>query len=254
MDSAVQMPRSRYAARLGEFPDIVLAGSSAFAQRGRWAALFRNRLGLVFTGRIILEIGCSNARYLSEIAGRHTETAFVGIDWKCKAIHDGAKHIQVSGTRNVVLLHTRGHDLLKLFTSEELDEIWIFHPDPCDTKGTLPNRLVGRDFLLQASAALKGPTSLLALKTDHRDYYQSVLDLFVSDRALLLPADDSPAGGRFQIAMQATDYWHDPIALAHTENLFFAKTTTPFETRYIKKHLPICYLELRKNQASAKSQ
>jgi tRNA (guanine-N(7)-)-methyltransferase len=253
MNSAMPMARSRYATRMAEFPDIVLPWVTAFTQRGRWEELFRNRIGPAFTGRIILEIGCSDAQYLVRIAARHPDTAFVGIDWKCKAIYDGARRIQASDAGNVVLLHARGHELMKLFSPAELDEIWIFHPDPCDKEAELKNRLISNTFLLQTDAVLKDRSSLVALKTDHRDYYQSVLHLFRSASAEQQAAACPQAADRFQVAMSSTDYWHDPIAISHAENLFFAKTTTPFEARYIRKHLPIYYIELRKKQAAAES-
>jgi len=240
------MPRSAYAAKLLEFPDIAFADQAAFAHRGRWADFFGKRIGPDFEHRIILEIGCFDADYLSDIAARHPHTAFVGIDWKCKAIYEGAKHLSASHFRNVVLLRARGHDLFKLFAGAELDEIWVFHPDPCEREAEQNNRLIGGRFLLDVYSVLKDRTSLLALKTDHPGYAQSVHDLFRPASANAIDPTRQLLQERLRIAVESPDYWHDPIAISCTLDRHFAGKATLFENRFLKKHKPIHYIELRK--------
>jgi len=235
------MSRSVYSTRLAEFPDFALADDAAFQQRGAWQTFFERRIGRKFDGRVILEIGCFDAEFLASIAAQHPRTAFVGIDWKCKAIYDGASRITELAISNIVLLRARGNDLLSIFAAQELDEIWIFHPDPCDKEAELKNRLVAKPFLLAAYQVLKDRTSLLALKTDHLSYYRSVIDLFG-------PGGDPAVAERFEIEASSIDFWHDPLALSQTAARHFSGKTTLFERRFIKRQASICYLELRKRE------
>jgi tRNA G46 methylase TrmB len=240
------LPRSVYASKLREFPDIAFADQAAFQHRGNWSEFFGKRISTDFRSRIILEIGCFDAAYLAGIAAEHPDTAFVGIDWKCKAIYDGAKHVTEMGLGNVVLLRARGHDLLKIFADAELEEIWVFHPDPCDREAERNNRLISRQFLLDVHKVLKDRTSLLALKTDHPGYSQSVRNLFIPAKIDAVGLTPQPSQEGFHIAMESIDYWHDRLAQAHTKERNFSGKATFFESRFMRKNKPIHYIELRK--------
>lgn len=168
-----------------------------------------------------------------------------------------------------MLLRARGQDLLNIFGTGELDEIWVFHPDPCDRDVELKNRLINETFLINAHAALKPADSVLAIKTDHPGYYQWLLSLVglpepiwfkePSDaishpklrREDLMRQEDLPklsqaASERFTIAMNAPDFWNDTAAQSHTAGRLFAGEQTLFESRFVRKRQPIHYLELRK--------
>jgi tRNA G46 methylase TrmB len=233
------MSRSVYASRLAEYQDFALAEDAVLLQLGRWREFFERRIGKHFNGRVILEVGCFDAQFLASIAAEHPRTAFIGIDWKCKPIYDGASRIAELALRNILLLRARANDLLSIFSPRELDEIWIFHPDPCDKETELKNRLVAKPFLLAAHQVLKDSTSLLSLKTDHLAYYQSVMDL-------LRPGGDPAVAECFEIAAESVDFWHDAVVLSHTASRDFSGKTTLFERRFIRRRVPISYLELRK--------
>jgi tRNA G46 methylase TrmB len=241
------LPRSVYAPRLRDFAEFVFAGETSFQNSGRWRDLFRQRIGPAFAGRVVFEIGCFDAAYLCRIAAKYPATAFVGLDWKCKAIYDGAQRVASLALRNVALLRGRGQDAPRVFAQREVDEIWVFHPDPCDRDVELKNRLIAQPFLSDVHGILRDHNSTLSLKTDHRGYYQWALNLF----GLPGPVSPSPAIlHQYQVAMTSADYWHDPAALAHSAGRPFAGEVTLFESRFLKKRLPIYYLEIRKKDPS----
>jgi len=275
VSSPLPTRRSVYAGKLREFPSIALADEATFANRGQWAEFFRRRIGPAFDGRIIFEIGCFNAGFLSTIAAKFPNTAFVGLDWKCKAIYDGAKHVAERGQTNIVLLHGRGQEIAQIFGEREVDEVWLFHPDPCDRPQELKNRLIGEPFLSDAHSVLREAGSSLVIKTDHAGYYQSVLGVFglpepaafelarqsktagrsttapgVRPRDLMRP-EDVPAPSQlarrlFDVSVNSADYWGDPATQSKTAGRCFAGKITLFESRFVKKRLPIYYVEFRK--------
>lgn len=281
--TAIRLPRSAYSAKLREFPDFAFGDHAAFQHRGQWQDYFRRRIGPTFDGRLILEIGCFDAEYLSTIAAKYPTSGFVGLDWKCKPLYDGARRIAELGVGNVALLRARGQDVAKLFADGELDEIWVFHPDPCDRDVELKNRLIAEPFLMDVHRVLRDSTSVLALKTDHPGYYQWVLGLFgmpepqaflgardegtnrimfqgasragtprVRARDLMrgqdLPKPSEAIRRRFEVAMNSANYWADSTALAHTATRCFSGEVTLFESRFVRKRMPIYYFELRKKQ------
>jgi tRNA G46 methylase TrmB len=241
----VTSPRSVYAARLREFPDFVFSEQALFRCRGQWRAFFQQRIGSAFDGRVIFEIGCFDADFLARIAAKYPTIGFVGLDWKCKPICDGAARIVDGDIHNVALLRGRAQDVACIFSDNEVDEIWVFHPDPCDRPVELKNRLLSDSFLLDAHRVLRDQAARLCLKTDHAEYYQSVQQLF----------DPASAPGRalrqrFDVTADSANYWQDPPALAATADRCFAGEMTPFERRFLKRRQPIFYFEIQRREPS----
>ncbi len=191
----------------------------------------------LFDQRIIFEIGCNDATLLTTIAQKHPTTAFIGIDWKFRALHAAAEKIAAAGLSNVALLHGRAQEISRIFADGEIDEIWVFHPDPCDKPKELPNRLMNESFLANAWRVLAGE-SLLILKTDHQAYYQSVLALFEAPGATL--------ERKFEILARSCDYWSDESVRSSAAQRLFAYEQTFFERRFTRKRRPIYYLELKR--------
>jgi tRNA (guanine-N7-)-methyltransferase len=254
------MPHRRniLAERLAEFPEVVLGGERVFEHRGRWREVFRERIGTGVDGRLIFEVGCSEGDALCEIAAKHPGTAFVGVDWKVKSLYTAASRVAERGLRNVVLLRGRAQDIGKIFGRGEVDEVWVFHPEPCDKPKELRNRLIAEPFLRDVHGVLRGAVARLCLKTDHPGYYQWTLALLglpepawgprVKVRDLMRREDLQPRsdaiGERFDVALTSADFWNDPAALAHTGTHAFTGVVTPFERRFLAKRLPIYYVEL----------
>jgi tRNA G46 methylase TrmB len=247
--------RSAFADRLHEFPDLVLSDGAEFRRRGAWHDFFRGRIGPAFDGRVILEVGCNDAALLTRVAAKYPATAFIGIDWKCRALHAGAGRIAAARLRNVALLHGRGQDVGRLFADGELHEVWLFHPDPCDKPRELRNRLVTEPFLLDVHAVLcDGGT--FVLKTDHPGYYQWALALLRPPESAGLENVSAPRQAiidRFEVTTNSADFWNDDDALALSTDRCFAGETTTFERRFTRKRLPIHYLELKKRPPVAGS-
>jgi len=264
--------RNIYAERLLEFPELAFNGECVFEKRGRWREIFAGRIGSGFGGRVIFDVGCADAKSLCEIAAKFPNTAFVGLDWKCKSIHAGASRVTELDLRNVLLLRGRAQDVAKIFGPGEIDEAWVFHPEPCDRPIELKNRLIAEPFLIDVHQALNEPGSALCVKTDHPGYYQWTLGLLGfpepkwfqparENRAVqcaprvkpreIVPLKDVPKPSdailaRFDVAFTSDDFWNDPGAQSETADKCFAGIVTPFERRFARKRLPIYYVELRK--------
>lgn len=264
---ALQNP---YGTRLKEeFPTFAFNEQEVFQfhpenHDGGWGRFFSERLGKE-PKRLILEIGCSNAHFLTTIARANPDVGFVGLDWKYKVIYNGAKKVQRDELNNVALLRGRAQDLTKIFGAGELDEIWIFFPDPWAKKSQLKNRIMQEAPLLEMHKLLK-PSGRIYFKTDHPGYYQWVLALFgepepelpdyndatpeersrrarqVKVRRLerdLLPETSDNLRQHFKLDLHSKDYWREE----HPKT-FFSETQTLFEKLFVEEDLPIYYVEL----------
>jgi tRNA (guanine-N7-)-methyltransferase len=228
--------RSVFADRLKEFPALVFSDGAEYSLRGRWREFFRERIGPAFDGRVVFEVGCFDADLLAAVAPKFPGTAFVGLDWKYRAIHTAAGRIEGAGVRNVALLHGRGQEVRRIFADGELDEVWVFHPDPCDGPKELKNRLFSGRFLGDLHAVLRAAGARVVLKTDHPEYFDSALAAAM--------AAAGAAAGPFEVVASSTDYWKDAAALANAAGRAFAGEQTGFERRFVRRRKPIYYLEL----------
>jgi tRNA (guanine-N7-)-methyltransferase len=261
--------RSVYADRLHAFPGLVFSDGAEFINRGRWREHFRERIGSTFDNQLILDIGCASGELLLKVAAKRPQTAFIGLDWKCRSLCHAAQRIAEVGIPNIALLHGRAQEIGAIVARRELSEIWLFHPEPCDTEKTLPHRLFDDTFLLEAHRALPHGGRLM-LKTDHAGYFQWALALLNQHEPELfeqvrqgrqmaarvrrselvdpkkLPAASDVLSRRFQPTVISLDYWNDPVAGLATGAHAFADETSGYEARFKTKRWPIYYLELRK--------
>ncbi len=229
------LPRSIHADKLESFSNFVFNNAAAVANRGRWGDFFRDQMGKSFDGRIILDVGCFDASFLIGIARKNPRSAFVGLDWKCKPLCDGAETITGMELKNVSLLRARGSDIAHIFGAGELDEVWVFHPELCAEEES-HSRLLDARFLHDVHATLRDESSVFAFKTDHRDHFDWMV---------------TRCGQHFVIAMQSNDYWNDSAALADATARLFSGELTKYERRFVKKRRPIYYVEMRKKRRSA---
>jgi tRNA (guanine-N7-)-methyltransferase len=230
----INPPRSVYANKLSEFSEIAFANERAFTHRDSWREFFSSRIGTSFDGRVVLEIGCADGEFLARIASKYPTTAFIGIDWKCKAIYDAAARIARDELLNVALIRGRAQDICRAFGNNEVDEIWIFHPEPCERDVEIKNRLISESFLASASKVLRDDRSRICLKTDHVDYYEHVL------ATLKLSCVKS----QLAIVVKSAELWNDSTALHHIAARAFGHERTAYESRFIRRRQPIHYVEL----------
>lgn len=243
--------------RLRAYDALVRVDDAAIAERGRWRERFAKP-----PARLILEIGCSDGALLARVAARQPEVGFVGLDWKYREVLRAAERIDAAGLSNVLLVRGRAQWLRRKFADGELDEVWLFHPDPCANAVERPNRLFAEPFLLDAAAVLR-PGGTLTLKTDHAGYYQSarsLLGLPQPDWATAVPRarvrdlsspDEWPARSdaateAFKVSAASHDFWNDAAAQEHASAMLFAGERTAFEQKHFADRRPIFYVELRR--------
>ncbi|MBI2604467.1 MAG: methyltransferase domain-containing protein [Deltaproteobacteria bacterium] len=259
--------KNPYAGRLGEFSGIAFDAAAASERKGVWREFFR---GSMERGpeRLVFEVGCSNAGFLASIAEANPDAAFVGIDWKFKVLFKGAKRVHGMGLKNVALLRGKAQEISRIFGEDELDEVWVFFPDPWAKKPQLKHRLIQEAFLLDCARVLK-PGGRVFIKTDHPGYFQWMLALWGAPRPVL-PAYDGPVPtergmrakqmlvrkpmdedqlpnasaavcARFEIVRQSIDY--ASLSAAELGTLFGGRDTL-FEKGFREQKLPIYFLEV----------
>jgi tRNA (guanine-N7-)-methyltransferase len=137
--------------------------------RGRWA---QDHFGTA--NPIIAELACGYGEYTLELARRHPERHFIGVDIKGARIWQGARRALEEELRNVAFLRCRVEHLDHFFASGELQEIWITFPDPFPRDSRARRRLTAPHFL-ELYRRLLAPSGLVHLKTDDEKLYEYTL-------------------------------------------------------------------------------
>ncbi len=134
--------------------------SNSLNLKGNWKQnFFKNDKPLV------LELGCGKGEYSVNLARKHPDHNFLGIDIKGARFWRGAKTALEEKLDNVGFLRTQIELIDLLFEENEVDEIWITFPDPQIKYKRTKHRLTNEDFLNKYRKVLK-PDGFVHLKTD----------------------------------------------------------------------------------------
>ena len=158
-----------------EFGPPVFTAEDAQEHAGRWQTAFGREAPLH------LEIGTGNGFFLAEMAQRHPEWNWLGIEIRYKRVILTAKKLRAAGAD----AHTRvarydAHCIDDLFSPGELSGVYVNHPDPWPKDRHADNRLFNQAFFDRIAQALK-PGGHFRLKTDHRLHVETVSELTNND-------------------------------------------------------------------------
>ncbi len=196
---------------------------------GRWREQFRDGVSADTRRKLHVEVGCNAGHVILEWAAQNPQNAYIGVDWKPKAIGRAAEKAKKRGLKNVIFLRAQAARLPYIFAAGEVDEIAIFFPDPWPKKAHWKHRWVTAARLQSLNQVL-GPKGQLHIKTDHPEYFAWMLDAHQQTQALwktLQLSHDKHAGHP------------DPLLLSIPE-------VTLFERLFIRDGLPIHELRLEK--------
>lgn len=138
----------------------------------------------------ILEIGSGMGETTATIAAQHPEKDFIAIEVHAPGIGSLLNRIEQRGLTNLrVIPHDAKLVLQQMFTSESLDGIHIFFPDPWPKARHHKRRLIQPDFVALLCNRLK-PGGYLHIATDWEDYAIHSLYVLSNEQQLVNTADD----------------------------------------------------------------
>lgn len=128
--------------------------------KGRWDELyFENE------NPITLELACGKGEYTIGLAQKFPDRNFIGVDIKGDRLARGSKIASELGLKNVAFLRTSIQYMDEFFVENEIDEIWLVHPDPQLRDRDEKKRLTNSFFLKSYLNCLR-PDGIFHLKTD----------------------------------------------------------------------------------------
>ena len=151
-----------------------------FEYKGKWNDLFFKN-----NNPIIIELGCGKGEYSIELAKLNPEKNFIGIDIKGARFWRGAKTAIDEGLNNIAFIRSQIELIDKIFSKEEVSEIWITFPDPQIKFKREKHRLINLKFINLYKNILV-PNGIINLKTDSEFLHGYMLGLINSTNFLEL--------------------------------------------------------------------
>ena len=151
-----------------------------FEYKGKWNNLFFKN-----NNPIIIELGCGKGEYSIELAKLNPEKNFIGIDIKGARFWRGAKTAIDEGLNNIAFVRSQIELIDKIFSKEEVSEIWITFPDPQIKFKREKHRLINLKFINLYKNILV-PNGIINLKTDSEFLHGYMLGLIKSTKFLEL--------------------------------------------------------------------
>jgi tRNA (guanine-N7-)-methyltransferase len=229
-DAGYRYPPSHnpYWTKIKDFAQLVYSDNDTEAHPGKWREQFPDHKPA--RGRELhVEIGCNAGHVVVEWAQRNPQAAYMGLDWKFKAIHKGAEKVVKRGIKNLVFLRGYAERTNFMFAPGEVDFLYLFFPDPWPKKAQRKNRFVTPEKLRRLAPIVK-PGGVFHIKTDHAGYFE------------WMEAAIAEVGDLWEV-MERTNDLHaghpDPTQLQIPE-------VTLFERIFVKEGIRINSIKLRR--------
>lgn len=137
----------------------------------------------------ILEIGFGMGDTTADIAGRHPEIDYLGIEVHSPGVGALLKRIAELELGNVrVIQHDAVEVLEHMLLPASLAGIHLFFPDPWPKKRHHKRRLIQPPFVALLASRMK-PGAYLHAATDWEDYAQQIMEVFAAEPQLVNTAD-----------------------------------------------------------------
>jgi tRNA (guanine-N7-)-methyltransferase len=147
--------------------NVVQPGKTSYEIiKGKWREFqFKNN------NPIVLELACGRGDYTIGFARKYPDKNFVGVDIKGARIWTGSQIAEEENLNNVAFLRVHIQNLDNFFEKDEVDEIWLIHPDPRPKDSDEHRRLTHPRFLELYRSILKSG-SWIHLKTDNTGLFE----------------------------------------------------------------------------------
>ncbi|MCD7735366.1 MAG: tRNA (guanosine(46)-N7)-methyltransferase TrmB [Lachnospiraceae bacterium] len=192
--------------------------------KGHWDTVFPR------TQPLYLEIGMGKGQFITEMAQRHPDRNYVGIEkYSSVLVRALEKRKQLEELDNLLFLRMEAEDLTDVFGPGEISGIYLNFSDPWPKDRHAKRRLPGREFLARYDRVLT-PEGSVEFKTDNRTLFD------------------------FAIMEARESGWHMTgctFDLHNDREMSQGNIMTEYEERFSSQGNPICKLVITRQEQSA---
>ena len=219
--STIPRPNAYILALQGEFSPWSYDEERAPTLRGRWRA---DSFGVEEEIPVDLEIGTGNGLHFAHRAVKFPDRCLVGLELRYKPLIQTIRRAIKAGQGNARVARYNAYLLPELFVGGEINDVFIFFPDPWEKSRNHKHRIIQDEFLKRLFE-MQRPGSNFYFKTDSREYFDWSLERF----------------HRSSYKMEA--FTHD----LHRSEFAQGNFITQFEQIFIREGKPIGYAHMRRD-------
>ncbi|WP_346353186.1 tRNA (guanosine(46)-N7)-methyltransferase TrmB [Azotosporobacter soli] len=159
---------------LDQFNDILVREHEDKDCRGRWRQRF------AAAGPLHVEVGTGKGSFITEMAARHPDILFIGIEGQQDVIYQAVKRAAEQKLVNLRLLLADVGRLTEFFAPGEMDRLFINFCDPWPKVRHAKRRLTHARFLARYREVLAAQGDIW-FKTDNRPLFDFSLEEFAAN-------------------------------------------------------------------------
>lgn len=216
----IPVPNAYVKAIYGEFASWAFDEERAPEFKGRWR---QEAFSASASAPLDLEIGTGNGLHFADLAARAPDRLVLGLELRYKPLIQSIRRVIRNGGQNARVARYNAYLLPEIFQPGELDDVYIFFPDPWEKTRQHKHRLIQDEFLTRLFE-MQRPGAKLTFKTDSQDYFAWSMERF----------NRSP--------YKVSAHTYDLHASEHVRSNFI----TQFERIFIRQGLKIGYAQLER--------
>lgn len=155
--------------------DHFFSETQASQWKGKWRdSVFQSQTQ---EAALHLEIGTGKGKHFAELCFKKNQDYCIGIEIKYKPLVQTIKAFKKLDCENAKVIRYNARHLEDLFETKELNDIYIYFPDPWPKMKARKHRLLTLEFA-EKTYRLQKQKSLLKLRMDSLDYFLSSVEHF----------------------------------------------------------------------------
>ena len=190
----------------------------SWSVKGRWAEVFGNH------NPLHIEIGMGKGAFLMELARRHPDINYVGIEKFSSVLLRAVQKQEREKLPNIRLIRMEAENINDVFAEGEVSRIYLNFSDPWPKAAHAARRLTSHQFLERYDHILS-EDGRIEFKTDNQELFDFSLE------------EVNPE--KWQICACTRDLHRDP-------ELMKDNVMTEYETRWSAEGKPICAIHIRR--------
>ena len=208
-----------------------------------------------------LEIGPGAGDFLHYISQLNPNRLYLSIELKYKPLVQSARKIKQSLCQNARLIRYNARLVRNIFVPEEINNVYIYFPDPWPKKKHHKHRLIKTDFV-RNMYLIQREGSFVEIKTDHLAYFEEMREIFTEspyiEQIMLTDLHKSQNQNVFLQGTALDGFSASKVdkklensnkaSIEHKESnkLNQDNFITFFEKIFIKQNHPVCYARYMK--------
>ncbi len=168
-----------------------------------------------------VEIGSGNGEHFAYLAENSPDRLYLAIELKYKPIIQTARQLKFRQLHNARVIRYNACLVDQIFSADEINNVYIYFPDPWPKKRHHKHRLINEKFLERLYSVQK-KNCFVEIKTDDKAYFTEMQELFNTSSYQLIKCDENMHRQKNKISF-----------MTFFERIFVQKNQPVYYARYL---------------------